>query len=362
MRYDRQADSAPGSAVVPQRESGEPVTQRPAEPAELSDPGLLRSQQNSMDWAGRDAVAGALARATTERVRGMAPGAASGPLLAELRRRGICAAPLAPTPPMCEAVKAYFRTTHCYAAHVPAHSDGIARSVDDAAKMSNYGSYRLDQSLAAPHIIELALDPRVLDLVGGYLGCAPSLYSINTFWTFPAAGAGLTHDFHRDEDDYRFVVVFVYWTDVEPGEGEFYYIEGTHDRGIAERRIRRSLWPFLYRLRGRRWVAGAEDLRRLNNGSGYGHDTVYRRLFGRHIRRFEGGAGTAVVADTFGLHRGALPRSRPRLCTWIRYGLYANEAYRIDKTEPVPASLVRNRVSDDAVTRHITRLALDWSR
>jgi hypothetical protein len=338
------------------------MTVTPPVHAELSDPGLLRSRQNGMDWAGRDAVAGALARATNEQMREAAPGAASVPLLAELQQRGICAAPVAPTRPMCEAVTAYFRSTPCFAGHVPAQSDGTPRGVEDVAKASNYGSYRLDQSLAAPHVIELALDSRVLDLVGGYLGCLPSLYSINTFWTFPAAGAGLTHEFHRDEDDYRFVVVFVYWTDVEPGEGEFYFIEGTHDRGIAERRIRRSLWPLFYRLRGLRWIAGAEDLRRLSGGTGYGHDRAYRRLFGRHIRRFQGGAGTTIVADTFGLHRGALPRSRPRLCTWIRYGLYANEAYRNDKTEPAPASLVRGRVSDDGMTRHITRLALDWSR
>jgi hypothetical protein len=330
-------------------------------PADLSDPAALRSMQNKIGWTDRDAIAAALARTATERLSGV-PSTANGPLLAELRQRGICAAPLAPTRAMCEAVKGYFGAIPCYAGHVPAHSDGIARSVDEAAKSSNYGSYRLDQSVTAPHLIELALDSRVLDLVGGYLGCAPSLYSINTFWTFPAAGAGLTHDFHRDEDDYRFMVVFVYWTDVEPGEGEFYFIEGTHDRGIAERRIRRSPWPLLYRLRGRRWVDCAEDLRRLGNGSGYGHDTVYRRLFGRHIHRFEGGAGTAIAADTFGLHRGALPRSQPRLCTWMRYGLYANEAYRIDKTEPTPASRVRDRVSDDELMRHVTRLVLDWNR
>jgi len=329
---------------------------------DLSDPVPLRSMQNTIDWAERDAVANALARAAAERVPGPVPGAASGGLLRELRERGICGAPLGISPSMCEDVRTYFRGIPCYAAHVPASSDGIARGADEVAGRSNYGSYRLDQSLAAPHMMELALDPRVLDLVGGYLGCVPSLYSINTFWTFPAAGAGLTHDFHRDEDDYRFVVVFVDWTDVEPGEGEFYYIEGTHDRDAVERRIGRSLWPLFYRLRGRRWIHGAEDFRRLNSGSGYGHDVVYRRLFGKHIRRFEGRAGTAIVTDTFGLHRGAPPRTRTRLCTWLRYGLYANEAYRIDRTEPAPASLVRDRIRDDAATRYITRLTLDWNR
>lgn len=338
------------------------VNTEPNLPADLSDLGLLRSIQNRLHWSSRDKVARAIAQATALRIGGVSSGDQDQSVLAELCQRGICRAPVAVTPTMCESVRTYFRNTPCYTAHVPAYSDGAARSVDEAAPVSHYGSYRLDQSLAAPHLLELALNSRLLELIGGYLGCLPSLYSINTFWTFPAADAGLTHAYHRDEDDYRFVVVFVYWTDVEAGEGEFYYIEGTHDREWVEHRIRRSLWPLFYRLRGIRWVQNAEDLRHLNGGNGYGYDPVYRRLFGRHIRRFEGTAGTTIVTDTFGLHRGAPPGNRSRLCTWIRYGLYANEAYRIDKTEPAPASLVRDRIGDDPATRYITRLALDWKR
>src|SRR5688572_28190452 len=75
-------------------------------------------------------------------------------------------------------------------------------------------------------------------LASAYLGCLPALYSINTFWTFPVGRPGLSHEFHRDEDDYRFMVVFIYWTPVEPGEGEFYFIEGTHDPEAVAQRLR----------------------------------------------------------------------------------------------------------------------------
>jgi hypothetical protein len=338
------------------------VNAGPSTLTDLSDLVLLRSIQKRIHWSGRDAIARVIAQTTAERMGGVNSRDGGEGVLAELCQRGICRAPLTVTPAVCESVRAFFRSTPCYAAHVPAYSKSAARSVEETASVSNYGSYRLDQSLVAPHILELALDPRLLELVGGYLGCLPTLYSINTFWTFPAADVGLTHSYHRDEDDYRFVVVFVYWTDVEVGEGEFYFIEGTHDREWVEHRIERSLWPLFYRLRGMRWVQNAEDLRRLNGGNGYGYDPVYRRLFGRYIRCFDGTAGTAIATDTFGLHRGAPPRERPRLCTWIRYGLYANEAYRIDKTEPIPASRLHSRISDDELTRHITRLVLDWKR
>lgn len=326
---------------------------------ETSDLALLRSMQNAISWESREAAARAIAGASRARTARGGDGPAQ---LAELREKGICSVPLAIPPSHCEAVRDYFLGAPCHAAHVPAHGDGITYPVKVAATRSHYGSYRLEQSLAAPHVIELALDPMVIDLAGEYLGCAPSLYSINTFWTFPREGAGLTHQFHRDEDDFRFLVVFVYWSPVEIGEGEFYFLEGTHDHRTVERRIRASPWPRVLRLLGKTSALSAEELRRLNNGPGYGCDYLYGKLFGRDSRCVQGPAGTVIASDTFGLHRGALPRSRPRLCTWLRFGLYPNEAYRTDGTVPAPASRLRGRIGDDDATRHITRLVLDWTR
>ena len=81
-----------------------------------------------------------------------------------------------------------------------------------------------------------------------------------------------------------------------------------------------------------------------------------RRLAGHRDQ-----AATAVIAaDTFALHRGTPPRSRPRLVTWIRYGLYENDAYKTDGTRPLPSSILGGRVPGDALTRHVSRLVLDW--
>lgn len=323
---------------------------------------LLRSMQNAISWESRENAARVIAAASRERMPDAPAGANDPARLDALRRRGICRLPLAIPSSQCEEVLEHFLGTPCFAGHVPAQSDGIARPVAETASRSNYASYRLEQNLAAPRLIELALHPAVVDLVGGYLGCMPSLYSINTFWTFPHTNTGLTHDYHRDEDDYRFAVVFVYWSEVTVGEGEFYFIEGTHDRSFVEQRIRTSPWPLMLRLLGKTTVSSAEELRRLNHGPGYGCDFLYARLFGSNPLCVQGPAGTVIAADTFGLHRGALPNSRRRLCTWIRYGLYANDAYRNDGTVPVPASAVCSRIGDDDATRHITRLLLDWTR
>lgn len=324
-------------------------------------PEYLRALQNRVDWSMRDAMAGALAELA--RAAGApalpAPDAA---LAGELARAGICKAPVGLSRERCSEAVEYFSATRCYAGHVPAASDGVPKLPADAAKASTYGSYRLQESMAAPHLLECALHPQVLGLAGAYLGCAPLLYSINTFWTFPGEKPGLTHGFHRDEDDYRFLAVFLYLTDVEPGEGELYFIEGTHNVQTVSIRIRPRWLKRVLPFQKPDVASDAEEFRRLSNGNGYGHDAFYERRFSGYVRCVAGPAGAAFMADTFGLHRGTPPRSRPRLVTWFRYGLYENVAYRHDRTERVPASLVRGRIDDDPAIRHVSRLVLDWER
>lgn len=323
-------------------------------------PAVLRAIQNRVDWPTRVALGRALAESLSQQDAAGVP-AADPSLLAELRKHGICAAPLGISVAQCDEVVAYFSATNCYAAHVPAYSTRPPQPVSEVARSSTYGSYTLADSLRAPHVGELALHPAVLALAAAYLGCLPSLYSINTFWTF-AGSKGLSHEFHRDEDDYRFMVVFIYWTPVEAGEGEFYFIDGTHDPDAVTTQLRRAgrlarqvSWRPFVRIRT------PEDLRRLNGGNGYGHDRLYARIFDGQTRCVDGPAGTAIAADTFALHRGTPPRSRARLVTWIRYGLYENDAYKTDGTRPLPASLLAGRVRDDATTRYVSRLVLDWN-
>ena len=324
-------------------------------------PALLRAIQNRVDWSTRVALGKAVADTLAQQHPPQA-GAADALALSGLRQRGIVKAPVDISAAQCREVVSYFEEKSCHAAHVPAYGDGIARTVAEVSRASTYGSYSLADSLRAPHVAEIALHPAVIALASAYLGCLPSLYSINTFWTFPVGRAGLSHEFHRDEDDYRFMVVFIYWTPVETGEGELYFIEGTHDPEAVAQRLREAgrlarqvSWRPFVRIRT------ADDLRRLNGGNGYGYDALYARLFGAQVRRVDGPAGTAIAADTFALHRGTPPRSRARLVTWLRYGLYENDAYKTDGTRPVAASSLAGHVADDALTRYASRLVVDWN-
>ena len=106
----------------------------------------------------------------------------------------------------------HFSDRPCFNSHVVAQSDGKASTVEELATHAFFGSYRQDDVVPAPYILELANDPRILSAVGNYLGCVPSLYSMNAWWSFPRPGqdAAITQKFHRDEDDFKSCVLFLY--------------------------------------------------------------------------------------------------------------------------------------------------------
>jgi len=318
----------------------------------------LRQIQNSVTWAERERIAEELSSDARSKFPTSDLHGETNRRIDKLRTLGICRLPSLLDETACNKVLQYFSDTDCFSSHVAAHSDGVLRSVkQQVAKGSHYGSYSLEQSLLAPYVTELAVHPELVGLAEEYLRCVPTLYSVNTFWTFPMARPGLTHDFHRDLDDFRFVAVFVYWTPVTVGEGEFHFYPGTHNRQFVADRLRRpALFPFP--TAGPDLPVTEDNLWQLGNGHGYGHADLYRTLFGANSISAEGPAGTIIAADTFGLHRGTLPGSRPRLCTWFRYGLYANTTFQHDQAMPVDRSAIAGRIQDDLRTRYITRLLL----
>lgn len=327
----------------------------------IQDVDTLVAIQNKVSAADRELIAQKLAERANEVYDNPFKGEHNPELVQELRDSGIVRYPITMSKEACADAVSYFTNTPCYNGHVPHKGDGIARLPFETARQWGYGSYTLEQSLRCPHIIEWALNDGLLDIVGGYLGCLPTLYSINTFWTFPKENVGLTHDFHRDEDDYRFLAVFIYWTDVTFGEGEFYFIPRTHDRVLMDRFItnaRRKLFGRAVTLRGIRNFDEFRHMNRRTGGTGYGNGKVYERLFSKDVLMFDGPTGTSFISDTFGLHRGSLPSTRPRLATWIRFGLYANEAYNIDRTHPVRPNVVGNRIELNERNRFICRLII----
>ena len=164
--------------------------------------------------------------------------------------------------------------------------------------------YSLATVLSCPLIMALINDPEVLSLAGAYLGCCPTLSSVGLRWSFPSRSkAADVQRFHRDPDDWRFVKLFVYLTDVDENSGPHVYVQGSH-RSDLQMRAR----PY--------------DLAYIEGK--YGKSAATAVL---------GQKGTAFMADTLGIHMGRPPVDRPRLMLIAQYSLLPVYAF---KYHPVP--------------------------
>ena len=97
----------------------------------------------------------------------------------------------------------------------------------DVPAGENYATYEFLDLWSSPHILEMAAQDRFLDLAQAYLGCTPTLYSLNAFWSLPNREPHpYSQLFHRDWEDFRSLVVFTLLTPVDtPEEGAHYYVE-----------------------------------------------------------------------------------------------------------------------------------------
>lgn len=231
-------------------------------------------------------------------------------LLADLRRDGIVKVPWR----MRQCFSAHFMDLPCYNAHVKVYATEPPSMPREALAAQHWAAFSHDMSAAvtAPGLLETTLG--FYGLARDYFdGEPPLLYSMNAFWTQPASGHyEMTHGWHRDEDDRRQLVMFVFGTDVlQPHDGGHLYQKGTH--------------------------------RMLPEGP---------------VETVTGLAGTIFLVDTRGFHMGLRPGGGPRLLLWARWGVSdPPESYVWDKLAPVPRECVPD-YPDDPALRAAVRLVV----
>ncbi len=254
----------------------------------------------------------------------------------------------------------HFKRSPCFNAHLVAKSDGVGRTLETGGDEFPFGSFRQEDVVAAPHLLELANDPKVLAIAAQYLGCTPSLYSMNAWWSFPGYGSAgrLGQEFHRDEDDFKNCVLFLYLTEANADTGAHEYIRGTHRQDLVREMLAKTSFPLVEIEKDGKLQKVVVSFDALFSGAGYDGELVYQTLFGEQIETIEGKPGCAFLSDTVGLHRGRPPELDARLLVWIRYGLYRNRAYQNDKLAPVKYNWANGRITDDRRHRYINRLVL----
>ena len=306
---------------------------------------LINGIQRSCAWRDRPVIAKTLATATNEAIPPepleMRPVLQS--RAEALERDGVGYLGRLLTERQVADIRGYLKSKPCYTGHVLAYGDGVPRTVEECARLSNCGSYRPADVLAAPHLLELANSPDLLALAQSYLGCTPSIYSVHMFWSFPdrTERYATTQNYHRDFDDFRFCTVFLFLSDVEVDNGAHYFIRGTHRAEFVERAYKERLPNPAPVPLERFFLQAAYD------------DKDCPNLFVREVETVTGSAGEAVIEDTYGFHRGDVPKTN-RLLAWIRYGLYENTA--TDRQAAAPREVGVGRIPDTPRHKFINRL------
>ena len=311
----------------------------------------LRSLQTTLDFQSRQSVF----QTMRDAVRSHWPERPAAPrpdMAAALRDDGVVPLGQILSLDQSQEIVRYLRGRPCYRAHVKGSSDGQLVSFDTVN--SGCASYSLEDMTNAPYLLELANHPVLLALAESYLGCAPSLYSMNAFWTFPSSETDRvgTQKMHRDVDDFKFCTCFVFLTGVQQGDGAHFYMRKTHDP--------EKLKDWL----DKKGITPAGDKHKEADPEEFFHLAFNDTETAKHIARelhvsVEGPAGTAVLEDSWGLHHGDLVTGGPRLLFWARYGMYRNSAHEADKMGTVPWSSVGQRIPRDDYHRFVNRILLD---
>jgi hypothetical protein len=186
--------------------------------------------------------------------------------------------------------------------------NGQASRLDLLPANTPAAAYPLATVLGCPNIVSLLNDPPILSIAADYIGCKPTLSSIGVRWSFPAqSNATDTQRFHRDVDDWRFLKLFIYLTDVDEGSGPHAYVRTSHKTGFG--------------LRAR----------------AYTMDDIEQRYGIENLSRVLGPRGTTFLADTQGVHCGSVPVDRPRLIFQAQYSLlpvFAFDYQPVERAEP----------------------------
>jgi hypothetical protein len=219
-----------------------------------------------------------------------------------------------------------------YTGHVIPQGDRILRSWEDATSLPPgdrhfHACHDLGTILrCAPTLLPYVMSH--LPLVEEFFEEQPLLYSVNAFWKKPSDRPG----WHRDLDDRKQAVIFIYGTDVLTIE------DGVH-----------TYW------RKSTEFADEEVVKY--------HNIPDAQPPEEDIERFLGPAGTAFMTNTRGLHNGYPPKNAPRLLIWARFGVSDPPAtYIADEIKPIPASrLPLMEMEGRADLRHATHLIVDWN-
>ncbi len=202
----------------------------------------------------------------------------------------------------------YFTATKCYDFY-GAHESFTVNDVPSHVKL---GRHTIKDNLLCPKMIDLITNEDIIKKASSFLNAPATLSLVLPMWSFPYKEKTPINMqlFHRDADDYKFVKFFVLLSDVEFGEGEQVYLKGSN---VAD-----HLPPELYKIE--RYPDQVID--------NYASEFEKVKVVGK--------AGINWFADTYGIHRGTVPSTKPRLLLQLQFSynpvpIFNYKSYRYSK-------------------------------
>jgi hypothetical protein len=169
--------------------------------------------------------------------------------------------------------------------------------------------------LGSPIFNDLLTSHFALKVAESYLGCRPWLDVLSMWWHTDYSkepDSEAAQLYHFDMDRPKWLKIFVYLTDVNLDNGPHCFIEGSHKSGALPRAL-------------------------LRRGYARIEDEEVSKVFGKEKeRKFIGPAGTVIIEDTRGLHKGLHVNSGDRLIFQMQL---SNSKFGADYPEVKRASI-----------------------
>ena len=216
----------------------------------------------------------------------------------EIKEKGFFLIESAIPKDICEAVVEYASSVASY----PRAMHGAA-PIEKSLPIPPYKSARYDFSpdpkliYSNPVLQELIFDPFIFDVAQKYLNGLPYLDPVELWWYFPYGkrDQNWAEDYHFDLDSLRWLKFFINFEDIKIENGPHCFIEGSHKGGAITNSVL---------SKGYARVSEEEVLRGTKNTK-------------EHI--FIAPAGSLLIEDTRGFHKGLTPQSGRRLLFSIQY-------------------------------------------
>ncbi|WP_334188575.1 phytanoyl-CoA dioxygenase family protein [Noviherbaspirillum sp.] len=174
-------------------------------------------------------------------------------------------------------------------------------TIDQVPDGVRIADYAMKDIIDSPHILALANSPSLLRIASSYIGCKPTISALGLRWSFPSMATGTdVQAFHRDSDDWRYMKILVYLTDVDDQAGPHMFVKGTHTARLSAR---------------------------LQH---YKDADIQEKYGSERTMIATGKAGFGFAVDTSGIHKGQVPVRDARLMLQIQYSILPAYAYRYE--------------------------------